>query len=298
MNYFQDLSQTELKQKKGKVLKAAWIISLGAPVGTGIAYLLGRTNILLADFFRRTAELLALFLAWVVFCKVEKGSNREYNYGYHKLEDLSSLFVGFIMIISFIIVLDNSVNRLIEPEPSGWLIPGLIIASLGVLVNGWFWQHNYRLNKRETTPVFETQWRLYRVKTLIDFFVIITLILDISLSNNLWSIYIDFIGSLVVASILLVSGFYLMKNAVNNLADRAPLPVEKIRSAIDPLLLTGMEIGNIRCRQAGGCLFIDVLVAVVQEKQVEEVEKVKEKIIRKIKDMFPLSDIQIILNWR
>lgn len=296
MNYFRNISETELKQKKDKALKAAWILSLLAPLVTGIAFILGQTNILLADFFRRTAELLALFLAWFVFRKVAKGSNREYNYGYHKLEDLSSLFVGLIMIISFIIILYSSINRLINPSPSGWLLPGLIIASLGFIVNGWFWKRNYQLNKKEPTPVFEAQWRLYRVKTLIDFFVIITLILDMTLSSNLWSIYIDFFASLIIASILLVSGLYLMNNALKNLTDKAPVAVEKIKTEIEPLLNKSMKISKVCCRKAGGCLFIDIFIVVEREKQIKEIQKIKENIIRKLNNKYSLVEAHIILN--
>ncbi len=296
MNFFQNISKTELKKKKGNTLKAAWILSLGAPLVTGIAFILGRTNILLADFFRRTAELLALFLSWVVFRKVAKGSNREYNYGYYKLEDVSSLFVGLIMIVSFVIILYSSLNRLLHPTPSGWLIPGLIIASLGFLVNGWFWQQNYRLNNRESTPVFEAQWRLYRAKTLIDFFIIITLIMDMTLSSNLWPIYIDFFASLVVACILLISGFHLFNRSLKNLIDKAPIAVEKIKNEIEQLLIEGIKISKICNRKAGGCFFIDIYVVVKEGKKIKEIQKVREKIIRKLSDEFPPAEVRIILN--
>ena len=294
MKYFKDISETELKSKKERTLRAAWIISLLGPLATAVVFLLGRTNVLLADLFRRSSELLALFLSWIVFRKVERGSNVRYNYGYHRLEDIASFLVGMVMIISFVVVFYNSLGRLLDPDPSGWLIPGVILSGLGFLVNGWFWQRNYRLNHRESTPVFESQWRLYRVKTLIDFGVVLTLSFEIYMGSGMLAIYVDFLVSVLIAGFLLISGGFMVKDALMALADRAPLDVEEIFSELQNLNDQFSSLQEIRCRSAGGLIFIDIQVEFAADQKIDKIKQVEKKITDRLQDRFSNLEVQVI----
>lgn len=214
----------DLAFQKERTLLAAWLISLWAPIGSGVAFLMGRTSVQLADLLRRSSELLALFLAWLVHRRVSQNRlHAMYLDGQggipegQRLENLNSLFVGIIMIVSVLIITWSTVTHVTAPVEPGVIWPGLLIASGGAVVNGYFWLKFSRLNSKEPSPIFETQWRLYRAKTIMDLTLIVTLTASRIFAGKAWSVYLDPAGSLVVAVFMLGSAVNIIKNSVSKL---------------------------------------------------------------------------------
>lgn len=294
LKYFEELKTTELRRKKERTLRIAWIMSLAAPLITGLAFYYGRTTVLLANFFRRSSELLSLFLSWYVFKKVSSGPDENYNYGYYKMEDAASLVVGLVMNLSFILVLYNGIHRFRNPTSSGWLLPGLIIAGGGLIISLWFWQRNYRLSKRKSTPIFEAQWRLYRAKALIDFTVFLTLFLNIMFEKERIALYVDSIGSILISFFLLVSGILLIKKSLKALLDQAPLSRLKVEEAIKIYSGKFEKIHDIRSRKAGGKIFLEVEIRFNSEKKVKEVNQFCQELKELLNKRFPGSKIKIV----
>lgn len=217
-----DRAEGDSIREKEKILRAAWLVSFLAPLSTAIAHYFGRTSILLADFLRRSNEFLALFLAWYLFikiCKLRESSRskqlennraRKGEAAYSeedisareksivKLEFISSIFMTAVMIFSGIIVLRSAVIQLTAPSPHGWLLPGLLINSGGLVVNGFFWYKNYRLHQQAGSQIIANQWKFYRAKTSLDFMILVSLIItnfDL-LGRHSW--LADPLGALIV----------------------------------------------------------------------------------------------------
>lgn len=55
-----------------------------------------------------------------------------------------------------------------ENTDKGNVIPGLVIALLGVVANTLFWQKYTKLNKAEPNVIIAVPARLYRAKSLVD----------------------------------------------------------------------------------------------------------------------------------
>ncbi len=243
----------ELHRKKERTLRAAWLISLWAPLGTGVALYFGQTTVLFADFLRRNTELIGLFLAWLAYRRVMQGPDDRFHFGAEKMEDMASLLVGVIMTGSAVIISYSAIQSFISPAIPGWLLPGFLVAGGGVLVNGWFWFRFRGLNKEETTPIFTAQGGLYQAKTFIDLVVLITLIF-VGLGWD-WSIYIDPLGSLVIAGFLLFAGIRTSRKSILQLLDRAPED-KKIPTMIIELEKLG-EIREFKVRSAGQKIFLE-----------------------------------------
>ena len=192
----------ESNREQEKILRAAWMVSLLAPLTTGLAHYVGRTSVLLADFLRRSNEFLALLLAWIVFLKVCQAEEEGQEGKVIRLEKLSSSFMALVMFISGGVVLYSAVNQLLTPEPPGWLIPGMVINGGGLLVNGYFWYKNYQLNQKKDTVLMANQWRFYRAKTLMDLVVLTSLLItNFQLLGEL-SWLSDPLGSIIVAAFM------------------------------------------------------------------------------------------------
>ena len=203
-----------MSNKKSGARTLLWsvLMSSPGPLVVGLGLLSGRSSTQIADFVRRSAELLAIIMSFIVFKLTTKDEvcNEEKK---QKLERISNVFVGAMMCVGgiFMIILafmtDNS--------DKGNVIPGLAIAVMGVIANSIFWRKYTHLNKIEPNAILMVQARLYRAKTLVDGCVTIAL-LSVVIAPATWiSFYLDFMGSLIVAIYLAWCGVRTIYETIN-----------------------------------------------------------------------------------
>ena len=203
-----------MSNKKSGARTLLWsvLMSSPGPLVVGLGLLSGRSSTQIADFVRRSAELLAIIMSFIVFKLTTKDEvcNEEKK---QKLERVSNVFVGAMMCVGgiFMIILafmtDNS--------DKGNVIPGLAIAVMGVIANSIFWRKYTHLNKIEPNAILMVQARLYRAKTLVDGCVTIALLSVVIAPATRISLYLDFIGSLIVAIYLVWCGVRTIYETIN-----------------------------------------------------------------------------------
>jgi divalent metal cation (Fe/Co/Zn/Cd) transporter len=195
------------KESGSKTLLWSVIMSSPGPLVVGLGLLVGRSSTQMADFVRRSAELLAIIMAFVVYRITAKdGAVDEIRKA--ELEHKSNAFVGAMMCIggSFMIAL----AFMSEASEKGNVIPGLSIGVMGVIANTIFWRRYARLNKA----------RLYRAKSLVDCCVSIALLAVVIAPQSQVAVLLDFVGSIIVAAYLIWCGIQTIWEA----ARRGVLP--------------------------------------------------------------------------
>ena len=191
------------KNSGAKTLLWSVIMSSPGPLVVGLGLLSGSSSTQIADFVRRSAELLAIIMSFIVYSVIAKGRISS-SADKQKLESRSNVFVGAMMCLAGTImaVLAFTMNQ----EDKGNVIPGLAIAVLGVVANSIFWSRYTRLNQANPDAILAVQARLYRAKTLVDISVTIAL-LSVSIApKSMVSHWLDFVGSLVVSAYLVWCG--------------------------------------------------------------------------------------------
>lgn len=255
-----------MEQKSGeRTLLASVVLSSPGPLVLGISLYFGRSSTQLADFIRRTAELVAIIVSWIVFRILHKASEPDTNSDPDaidfdsdaasskpniancesavttcesdisncepdvatcepdiincelnaaicepdiarkgKLERIANLFVGAAMCLSgvamiFIALFSSGTEK-------GNVIPGLVIAVLGVITNSWFWFRYSRLNQEKPNAILAAQSRLYSAKSLVDTCVTIALVFVAAAPAASATRYVDLGGSIIVAAYLLING--------------------------------------------------------------------------------------------
>ena len=191
------------KKSGAKTLIWSIIMSSPGPLVVGLGLLAGRSSTQIADFVRRSAELLAIIMSFVVYQAVTKhGVSDEIKK--RKMERGSNVFVGSMMCLAggIMAVLAFTMNN----EDKGNVIPGLTIAVLGVIANSIFWIKYKRINRAEPNAIMAVQARLYRAKTLVDSSVTIALLSVLIAPQSPVSYWLDLIGSMIVAVYLIWCG--------------------------------------------------------------------------------------------
>ena len=191
-------------QKSGsRTLLMSVLMSAPGPLVVGLGLLAGRSSTQIADFVRRSSELLAIVMSFVVYKITAKdGTCQEAKKA--KLERISNAFVGAMMCIGgcFMIALTLTADT----ADKGNVIPGLSIAVLGVIANTIFWRRYTKLNKAQPNAILAVQARLYRAKSLVDGCVTIALLSVVIAPGSDLSVWLDWIGSLIVAAYLIWCG--------------------------------------------------------------------------------------------
>jgi len=195
----------EHTQKKSGTKTLLWsvIMSAPGPLIIGLGLFVGRSSTQIADFVRRSSELLAIIMAYVVYKITTKDGICD-TVRKDKLERFSNLFVGAMMCLGGSLML--LLAFVSENEDKGNVIPGLAIALLGVIANTIFWRKYTKLNKQEPNAILAVQARLYRAKSLVDSCVTIALLSVALFPESPVSYYLDLIGSVIVALYLIWCG--------------------------------------------------------------------------------------------
>lgn len=186
-----------------KTLLMSVLMSAPGPLVVGLGLLAGRSSTQIADFVRRSAELLAIIMSFLIYKITTKdGACNESRKVL--LERCSNAFVGAMMCLGggFMIAL----ALMSDTTDKGNVIPGLAIAIIGVIANTLFWRKYTLLHKKESNAILAVQARLYRAKSLVDGCVTIALLSVAIAPASSVSAWLDFIGSIIVAVYLIWCG--------------------------------------------------------------------------------------------
>ena len=192
------------KNKSGKkTLLMSVIVSSPGPLVVGFGLLVGKSSTQVADFVRRSIELLAIILSYVVYSVTTREGGADESKK-QKYEKYTNIFVSCAMVVSGIIMTVLALGS--SSEEKGNVIPGLAIALLGVVANSFFWVKYSKLGKETNNKILIVQSGLYRAKTFVDLSVLVALSVVLLSGKSAVSYYFDLIGTVCVSAYLVFTG--------------------------------------------------------------------------------------------
>ena len=193
------------KDKSGQqTLFMSVFLSSPGVVVVALGLIVGRSSTQLADFIRRSAELVAMIVSWLMYLATHKEGQEVDEAKKTRLELIAKYCVGAAMCLSGLGML--LVSFLSFGGEKGNVIGGLIIAVLGVTTNSWFWYRYSKLNKTEPNMILAVQSKLYRAKSLVDICVFLALATIMIAPGTVAATYMDVAGSVIVSIYLIYTG--------------------------------------------------------------------------------------------
>lgn len=191
------------KKSGSRTLLMSVLMSAPGPVVMGIGLMSGRSSTQIADFVRRSAELLGIIVSFAVYSITNsRGVSDERKKAAY--EKYSNIFVALMMCIGGIIMIALALTA--SDEDKGNVIPALCIALLGAVANTVFWRKYTSLVKKSPNAILSVQARLYGAKSLVDICVSVALISVAFFPASAVSAFLDTAGSVVVAGYLVWCG--------------------------------------------------------------------------------------------
>jgi len=248
-------------------------------LATGIiAAIIANSLTLESEILKNIGLVTAVFLSYLSIRKVNRGKTEGYNYGYGKLESVSSLIVAAVLVISLVVIIGHTVERLQHPVElhEGGLDLAIVFSAVGLLTSAWLWRHDYHLVKEEYSPVLESLWRMYRFKTIASVLVIISLALSAIFNDQPWASYVDPIGSVIISLFIVQSIYNISTMSVYDLLDRA------LEESLQIVILRELAqyfdeyeaIHGIRSRRSGANVYVEIFLEFDGERKMAEVQRV------------------------
>jgi len=256
--------------------------------------------VLLADFLKTSIELIAITLSWVAIRRINRGGGKTYEYGLGKLENISSLFVALVMLLSFLIITANAVRNIITPghiEGIGlWVSIGAQIVYSGI--NGALYLKNRRLSRESPSPLMDSQTRLFMTRFVGNVFILISLGLSIAFAGQKWASYIDPAASLVIALSILSATLGIFSSSVYDLLDRT-LEEERqimILAELARHFNDYEELHGIRSRRSGAEVYVEIFLEFDPEKRISEVQQAVDRLRKSIEEKIQGSRVTIAMT--
>jgi ferrous-iron efflux pump FieF len=248
---------------------------------------------------RAAISILVALISWATVRISSRGETDYYNYGYGKMESLSSVLKATALIISFAIIMYVAAARLSHPTPLNET--GAIIA---VLFSAFFTAGNiYRslqlkkiIDNGDRSPVIWSQYKSTNVSVIVNAGTLASVSLSVALAGYAWSDYIDPVLSILLSGYILFTAYTILSGSMTDLLDKTldESMQMHIMRALAEYFDEYKQILGIRSRQSGGIVFIEIFLEFDGNRELGDIQKVVDRMQHSLEEKISNSRIIVI----
>lgn len=185
--------------------------------------------------------------------KSKSPSNKDFNYGFGKIEALASLFEGVVIFASGLYIIYKSIANYISGAQISYLNESIIVMIISICATfGLVLLLKYTL-KKTTNLILEAEILHYKVDLLSNLGIIFSLLI-INISGILW---LDSVIGALIGGYICFSSYKIAKKGFEMLLDRAidEALLLKIKSILDSAPITSYH--DFKSRISGNVIFLE-----------------------------------------
>ncbi|QZE14043.1 cation diffusion facilitator family transporter [Halosquirtibacter laminarini] len=208
-----------LPDRIGIAFKMGIILNI---VFTAIEYTVGVTTnslALVSDATHNLSDVASLLLAWFGLKLAQKVVNDHFTYGYKKGTILASLINSIVLCVVVIMIAIESIERFASPiVVDGFGV--IVVAAIGVIINGITAFLFFKDQKKDINI------RGAFIHLLVDALVSVGVVVSGLLIQYTGLVWIDPIVSLIIAIIIAIGTYGLLKESVRLVLDGVPKEID------------------------------------------------------------------------
>lgn len=225
-----------------------------------LAALLSNSAAIFTDLLSTALDLAALTSCWLVLRLAHSANPGRYAYGLGKLENLTELMIAVLQAIMVFVAGSQALSRIFHPEPVEGALVGLIVTAVAVAGNIYLNRKAQRLAQETRSPVLAAQARVHFISAVGSGAVLIVTAINTVLHGIQWILYLDPLASFVVIGFMVFNIIAMLSSSMASLLDQAIGEAGQLRIL---RVLTAHfddfdELGDIRTRQFGGKMFVEL----------------------------------------
>lgn len=232
------------------------------------AYNLTDSEAVLSDALESIVNVVTAALAIVVVIVAAKPADKDHPYGHGKVEYFSAAFEGGLIAFAAIAIIYEAIKELINPHPISNIGSGAILVAGAGFVNLLLGLYLVRIGRKNKSLALEASGK----HVMSDFVTSVGVLVGLGLVALTGAQWIDPAAALVVACLLGITGFRLVRESVGGLLDEES---DEIVRAI--LALIGkdrpagiIQVHHLRVMRSGAYHHIDAHAVVPEYWDVRE----------------------------
>lgn len=244
---------------------------------------------LIADGIHSLSDLVtdAFVLAAIHYGR--QGPDHDHHYGHGRIETLTTLFLGSVMIFVAGGIAWSSLMRLLNNHgvaaPGVWAI---LLAVLALLSKEWIFRYTLRVARRVKSKLLEANAWHSRSDALSTVVVLVAMI-----AAQFGLGWIDAVAATIVGLLVGKVGWDLLWESARELIDTAlPSDVQQQMHNVATSVPGVDSVHDLRTRQSAGWAMVDLHIVVAPIVSVSEAHEIGNEVSRRLRHSFPtLTDV-------
>lgn len=270
-----------LGSRMKKVRRVLWLILLANLAVAAVKIVAGQwiqSASLTADGFHSLTDGVSNVVGLIGIWFASQPVDDNHPYGHRKYEFVTGLFIGFMLLLIAVFVIQEAIGKFIQPEMPNITLESLVALVATLLVNIAVCLYEYRQGQKLASPVLISDSLHTRSDVYVSLSVLATLV---GIKFGLPAV-IDPAASLVVAAFIVRAAVDIIRSTSAVLVDRASVDTEKIRE-IALSFVEVRDVHDIRSRGSEHDLYIDMHVLIDPTMDVADSHRLSHDVADKIR---------------
>ncbi len=292
-----------IENRSQKAEFAAWLgimVNIVLAILKGITGVMANSKALIADAVNSASDVAGSLAVLIGIRAAKLPPDEDHPYGHGKAEMIASIVVSVIVCIIGVQMGIAAVKTLwigVEAPPKNYAI---IVIIFSIVVKEILFRYNLRLGKLLSSHALVANAWEHRSDVYASLAVLIGVVGAI-IGNSIgwpWAYYLDPIAGLFVSFIVLLMGYRLAMEAIHNTMDHVLHNEDSADFITTVQQVTGvMTIDNLRAREHGYYVIIDLKISVNPRISVFEGHHIAKLVKLQLKKRFPyVLDVFIHVN--
>lgn len=242
--------------------KIAFITLIAAIIIFGIkllAYYISNSVALLSDALESIINILASGLMFFSVCISNRAPDSDHKYGHQKIEDISSMVEGILILAAALLIISTAIGRLFEPQELFKLDLAVTISIMATLINASLSWQLLKISKDCGSSALEGDAK----HLFSDVISSIVVWIGLFFSQLTGLVFIDSILAFLVATLIIRIGFGLCIKSSNRLMDQSCVEEEKkIMKVLQRHTFRFIDFHDLKTRRNGNEIFAEMHLSV------------------------------------
>lgn len=249
-----------------------------------IAWILTHSVAILTDALESTVNVIAGFIGLYSLYVAAKPRDEDHPYGHGKAEFLSAAVEGTLISIAGLVIIYESIENFIHPQPLRQLDYGIILVAITAAINFIVGLIAVRKGKKNNSLALVASGKHLQSDTWSTVGLIIGLVLILA-TGKVW---IDSVVALLFAGFILYTGYHILRSSVAGIMDEADKELlQKMLAVLNASRRENwIDLHNLRIIKYGGTLHIDCHLTIPWYLNVVEAHAEVEELASLIKKEF------------
>jgi cation diffusion facilitator family transporter len=284
-----------MQDVKERVALTSIMASAGLTAAKAVVGITTGSLAILSEAGHSLLDLAATVMTYFAVRISGKPADKEHHYGHGKIESVSALAETALLFLLSGIVTWEAVQRLLglhahAVAATAWSFAVILVS---IVIDFFRARVLYRVAAETSSEALEAD-ALHFGSDMWSSAAVLVGLGAVALGYPL----ADSAAALVVAIFIVIAGWRLGRRTLETLTDTAPAGIADRIARIVERIPGVVALERLRARQAGGVLFVDLVVAVSRTLPIDRVAAVKDRIVRAVSDASAGAEVTVTTEPR